>query len=82
MSDMTRPAAYGAEQLPARLQITATYPATDGSAPESVEVEWSGASFPERFTILAVIDALGGVARGRFGQAEASDGKSAPRARQ
>lgn len=59
---MSRPAEYGADQ---RVQLTATYLATDGSMPEQIEVEWAGRTFPPVNEIAIVVEALARAAHRR-----------------
>lgn len=43
--------------LPPELRIVATYPATDGRAPEQIELTWSD-ELPPPAAVVPVIDAL------------------------
>lgn len=52
--------------LPATIRVAATYPASDGSAPESIEVTWeAGAKLPTAEDIARVIAALADVTNAR-----------------
>lgn len=47
------------------VRVVATYPATDGSAPESIEVIWEGTDWWTHLGIPEVIAALAAVTRNR-----------------
>ena len=40
------------------LRVVVTYPATDGSMPESVELTWDDGSDPGAVDLLAIVDRL------------------------
>ncbi|HEX5995989.1 MAG TPA: hypothetical protein VFY84_12675 [Jiangellales bacterium] len=45
------------------IRIEATYPATDGSAPESISIEWDGQGQFAVSDLAALVDALAKVCR-------------------
>jgi hypothetical protein len=53
------------------LTINASYPATDGSVPESIEIRYEG-EMPLVVDLLAVIEALGNLPARRYAQEASS----------
>ena len=55
------------------LRLAVTYPATDGSMPESVELTWDDGSDPGSADLLAIVDRLLGAPAQRYSVVSTED---------